>query len=146
LKRAPITCQALTPLRSVGALLTLLLIFSSSSLLTGCQKRVPATPDTSVTIDYQIEPQPPRVGPAVITLKISDAAGKPVQGAEVNLEANMTHAGMAPSFGSAREIAPGQYRGPMNFSMSGDWIILVTAVVPAGQKIEKQFAIKGVAG
>ena len=58
----------------------------------------------------------------------------------------MTHAGMAPSFGSASETAPGQYRSPLDFSMGGDWLILVTVITPAGNKVEKQFAIKGVAG
>lgn len=133
-------------LRTVGVLQTLASIFFCLLLITGCQKQAPAGSDQSLTIDYQIEPQPPHVGPAAITLKIFDATGKPVSGADVRLEGNMTHAGMAPSFGAAKEIAPGQYRTTLDFSMGGDWIILVQVTMPAGNKIERQFAVKGVAG
>jgi hypothetical protein len=110
----------------------------------GCHKPTARTNESSPAIDFEISPQPPRVGHATITLRISDSAGKPISGASARIEGNMTHAGMAPSFGTAEEAAPGRYRAPFNFSMSGDWIILVHLTLPSGEKLEKNFAVKGV--
>jgi len=56
----------------------------------------------------------------------------------------MTHAGMAPSFSTAQETAPGRYRATLDFSMSGDWMILVHVALANGEKLEKQLAVKGV--
>jgi hypothetical protein len=110
----------------------------------GC-RTPPYAADSSVTIDYEITPQPPHVGPATVTLKILDAAGDPVPGASVHLEGNMTHAGMAPTFAEAHEITTGKYRATLDFSMGGDWIIVVGVVTKGGKKIEKQLEVKGVA-
>lgn len=97
-----------------------------------------------LSIDSEISPQPPRVGGASITVRVSDSAGNPISGASVRIEGNMTHAGMAPSFSTAAETAPGRYIAPFDFSMSGDWIILVHLTLPNGEKLEKQFEIKGI--
>jgi hypothetical protein len=110
----------------------------------GCRTPQPAT-DSSLTIDYEITPHPPHVGPATVTLKILDAAGDPLPEASVHLEGNMTHAGMAPTFAEAHEITKGKYRATLDFSMSGDWIIVVKVVTKGGKKIEKQLEVKGVA-
>ena len=62
------------------------------------------------------------------------------------LEANMSHAGMVPVLTVARETEPGRYQSSMEFSMAGDWFILVHAILPDGRKLDRQFEIKGVAG
>ena len=95
-------------------------------------------------IESEISPRPPRVGAANITLKVSDDAGEPVTGARIRMEGNMTHAGMSPSFGDAKETAPGIYLAPLEFSMSGDWIILVHVTLSNGEKLEREFEVKGV--
>ena len=64
---------------------------------TGCSR--PADLSRSVTIEHEISPEPARVGPAVVTLRLADAVGKAVTGAHITLEADMSHAGMAPVFG-----------------------------------------------
>jgi hypothetical protein len=56
----------------------------------------------------------------------------------------MAHAGMAPVFGDAKEIAPGQYRGGLEFAMPGDWVILIHATLPDGRKLERQVDVSGV--
>ena len=55
-----------------------------------------AEPSASVAIEHEISPQPARVGPATVTLKLADAAGKPITGAHIAIEADMSHAGMSP--------------------------------------------------
>jgi hypothetical protein len=121
----------------------LLTVFFLGALsLAGCRQSSGVT--SSLVFEHQVDPQPPRSGPATITIKLTTGAGQPIQKASVRLEGNMTHPGMAPSFGDAVEISPGQYRGPLEFSMGGDWVVLAHINLADGQKIEKQFEVKGV--
>ena len=116
---------------------------AAAVLAFGCRGPAGATPD--VLVEHEISPQPPRVGPAVFNLRLTDAASsKPVSGARVRLEGNMTHAGMTPVFADATEAEPGRYRATLEFTMGGDWVVLVHAALPDGRKIERQFDVKGV--
>lgn len=94
---------------------------------------------------HEIFPQPPRVGQVTITLKLTDVSKKPVTGAHIKLEGNMSHAGMTPVFAEANEIAPGSYRSVVNLSMAGDWDILVHITLPDSRKLDRHVEIKGVA-
>lgn len=94
---------------------------------------------------HEVSPQPPRVGPVTITLKLSDLSGKPVSGAHIRLEGNMSHAGMAPVFAEASETDPGSYRSILNLSMAGDWDVLVHVTLRDSRTLEQHFDIKGVA-
>ena len=107
----------------------------------GCRRQSSA----EITIAHEISPQPPRVGRLLIVLRITSASRKPVMGARVRLEANMSHAGMSPVFAGTLEVAPGDYRANMEIPMAGDWVILVHLTLPDGEKLERQFEIKGVA-
>jgi len=78
----------------------------------------------------------------MVTLR--DSTSKLVTGAHVTLEGDMSHAGMAPAFGEAKEIAPGQYQASINFAMAGDWVILTHIKLSSGQIIEDQMDLKGV--
>lgn len=120
------------------------LIFACGALLlvTTCHKSPESSP--VITIEHEIKPQPVRVGTATITLRLADASRRAVKGAQIILEGNMSHAGMGPAFGKAREIAPGQYQAPLELSMVGDWIVLIHLTLSDGQKVERQFEIRGV--
>ena len=98
-----------------------------------------------VFVAHEVLPQAPRVGQVEIRLHVRDASRKPVMGAEIELEGDMSHAGMSPVFVDTREVAPGEYRANMELSMAGDWIILVHLSFSDGSKLERQFEIKGVA-
>jgi len=65
-------------------------------------------------------------------------------GAHIILEGDMTHAGMAPVFGDAHEVSPGQYQGQVTLSMGGDWVVLMHITLPDGKNVEKQIDIPGV--
>ena len=110
-------------------------------LIAGCRSHS----SMDVTVAHEVAPQPPRAGPATITLRVTDASGKPLSGARIKLEGNMSHAGMAPVFADAAEFEPGRYRSNIELTMAGDWVILVRMVMPDGGKVERQFEIKGVA-
>lgn len=99
---------------------------------------------TSVIVTgKEFSPQPARVGPVTVSFRLSDAA-KPISGARVSLEGDMTHAGMAPVFGNAQEVAPGRYQGQLTMNMGGDWVVLMHITLPDGHNLEEQMNISGV--
>lgn len=118
-----------------------LLFFLFLTLALACQKTA-KPPD--IAVQYEIAPQPPRAGTTTIDLKLTDKNGAPVGGARVDLEGNMSHAGMAPLSGEAKEIETGKYRGTLQLTMAGDWVVLVHITLPDGQKLQRQIEINGV--
>jgi hypothetical protein len=124
------------------SLMYLALALCASAFLTGCRQTAESAP--GLLMRHEVKPQPPKVGPATITLNLSDAAGKALAGARVKLEGNMSHPGMNPVFAEAREIEAGRYQASIEFTMGGDWIVLVRANLPDGQKFEREFEVKGV--
>ncbi len=88
---------------------------------------------------------PPVVGtPVTVTVTLRERDGSPVEGAKVSLEATMTHAGMKPVFADATEVAPGRYKAAVEFTMGGDWIIIVRGTLPNGQAFEHTAQVSGV--
>ncbi|PYS67064.1 MAG: hypothetical protein DMF69_24210 [Acidobacteria bacterium] len=119
-----------------------LLVFSAIVLSSACRK--PSQPRSQVTIQLEGQPHAFHVGPETVSLKLTDPLGKPIPGAQVSLEGNMSHAGMAPVFSNATEVAAGSYRGVVEFSMAGDWVMTVHVRLADGQQFERQFEFKGV--
>jgi hypothetical protein len=91
-----------------------------------------------------LNPLPPVVGDADVTLTLASASGQPIADAEVRLEGNMNHAGMKPSFADLAEVEPGRYTGTLEFTMGGDWFILVTAKTKDGRNVERKIDVPGV--
>lgn len=104
----------------------------------------PAAPQPAVEIGHEISPWPARVGPGMVTLRMSNPGGRAVTGARIALEADMSHPGMRPEFGQATEIEAGRYQGRLLFSMAGDWVILMHITLPGGQTMDRQWDVKGV--
>lgn len=89
-------------------------------------------------------PEPVRVGPVTVTFTLTDSSSRRVSGAHVTVEADMSHAGMSPVFSEAPEIEPGRYRSQLLLGMAGDWVILLHGTLPDGEKVERQFDVRGV--
>ncbi len=111
-------------------------------LLVGCGRGGTDLPE--IGVDLAIEPDPPRIGPALVTVALRDANGQPIQGAVVKLEGNMSHAGMVPVLVDATEVAEGLYQADLEFTMGGDWFILVQADLPDGRSLERKVDVPGV--
>jgi hypothetical protein len=111
--------------------------------LTGCQ-RGSSKDIPDIGIDLAVSPNPPQVGPVLLILTVSDANGQPISGAQIEVEGNMSHAGMAPVLGRAVETTPGHYEAPLEFTMSGDWSILVKATLPDGRTLERPLNLPSV--
>lgn len=112
--------------------------------LSGCRQAGRDLPDIGVNL--ALNPNPPQVGQAMVSVTLSEADGRPISGATVELEGNMTHAGMAPVISQAQEVGSGSYEAPLEFNMAGDWFILVRATLPDGRKLERQVDVPGVKG
>jgi hypothetical protein len=97
-----------------------------------------------VVVDLQVTPDPPHIGPATVVVTLNDAQGQPIAGAEMSLEGNMNHAGMVPVLAEASEVSPGRYEATLEFTMGGDWFILVQAALPDGRALEHQVDVPGV--
>jgi hypothetical protein len=67
-----------------------------------------------------------------------------VKGAQVVVEGNMSHPGMGPTFSQTREVSAGVYQGTLDFSMPGDWVLLMHITLPGGLKVERQVKVRGV--
>jgi YtkA-like len=115
---------------------------AATLLTTGCTR--PAESPPAVEIEHVISPQPVRVGPATVTLKLADGAGKTVTGAHIEIEGDMSHAGMSPQFAEAEETEPGRYQAHLDFRMAGDWVILLHVTLPGGKKLEQEIDVRGV--
>jgi hypothetical protein len=108
----------------------------------GCQ-RVPKT-SSGVVVEFQIKPEPVQVGPVVISVALTDADNHPVTGAQIVVEADMTHAGMSPVFAQTKEVLPARYESHLSLGMAGDWVILLHGTLPNGEKLERQFDVRDV--
>jgi hypothetical protein len=117
-------------------------VFCACLALLGCRR--PVENDPGLILTHQISPAPPKVGPATVALTLADKAGAPLRGAKVVLEGNMSHPGMAPVLSDAHETEAGQYRGPIDFKMSGDWVITVRITLPDGRAVAREFKVTGV--
>ncbi len=112
-------------------------------LLTACQ-RGGSSDITEIGLKMSLSPEPPTVGPTIATFTLTDASGQPINGATLELEGNMSHAGMVPLFSQASEMGNGHYEAPIEFTMGGDWFILVKTTLPTGQTFERQLDVPGV--
>jgi copper(I)-binding protein len=99
------------------------------------------------TSDLQIEvvAAPGGAKTQALSVTVSDADGAPVTDAQVSLEGNMNHAGMAPVLvapvsDDADGTADGLYVLPFEFTMLGDWIMTVT-VEWAGTKSSRELPL-----
>lgn len=118
------------------------LIVAATVLGSGCRKHDDSS--RRVTVEHEITPQPVHVGNADISLRLVDSSGRPIVGAHLTIEADMSHAGMSPVFAEAKESEAGRYHSQLSFEMAGDWVILLHGTLPNGEKLERQFDVPGV--
>jgi len=120
------------------AVFVVLLLASLQSA--GCAKPSQATHDVVFSCDS--DPMPPRVGPNTFTVVLSGRNDQRLAGARVSLEGDMSHPGMSPVFGEAREIAPGQYRGTLDLNMLGDWVVVFHITLANGESFDRQVELQ----
>jgi hypothetical protein len=119
-------------------------VLAFAPLAGGCRRS--ATPTEDLVVRWQITPTPAAVGPATVRLGVSDAAGRPVAGARLRIEGHMTHAGMAPVLADLREAAAGEYETSIDFSMPGDWVLVLTGTLADGRRVHREMSVDAVRG
>jgi len=121
----------------------ILLLVAVGIAMAGCR---PQARDAAATINIALafDPSPPSTGECGLSLALTDAAGRPLHVTHLAVEGDMNHAGMRPAFAQLTETAPGRYRGKIEFTMGGDWFLLVSGELPGGGRFEKRLDIPGV--
>lgn len=105
----------------------------------GC-RRASHQPDAGdITIKLERPLFEPAAGPIVLYLRVLDTAGDALDNATVHARADMIHAGMVPLFLEASAAGNGLYALPIEWTMTGDWIVTVEATVPDGRRATRQF-------
>lgn len=117
-------------------------VLVASSLLAGCQRAsqqglTDQAPEISVTLS--VEPDPAIVGDARLVVRLADPAGKAIDDALVSVRGDMSHAGMQPVLATAARETSGAYAADFEWTMAGDWIVTVTAVLPDGRTTARPF-------
>jgi hypothetical protein len=119
------------------------LAFLGISFVLGCRpKEAAADLNTQATVSF--DPSPPSVGVTSLKVSLTDAAGKPIRLGHIDVEGDMNHAGMEPAFGKLEETEPGHYVGKIDFTMGGDWILLLSGQREGGGAFEKKIDVPGV--
>lgn len=120
----------------------MILLLAIGFTMAGCQASDEAS--SGIRLQWELDPDPPVTGISTLHIALSDSTGEAVTGAEIGLEGNMSHPGMQPVMSTAEEIEPGQYSAQFEFTMAGDWFILVHLKLPDETVIERQIELPGV--
>jgi hypothetical protein len=74
----------------------------------------------------------------VVEFVLSDAAGKPVPGASLTVQAHMTHPGMAPIIEPAVDAGEGRYEVRLRFTMAGAWVLAAKGTLDDRRAIDQK--------
>jgi len=92
-----------------------------------------------------MEPSPPLAGGDVVArLTLRDRANKPIVGAKLHVEGQMSHPGMTPVVSDMIERGDGLYEARLRLTMEGDWTLVVAGELHDGARITKQLDLAGV--
>jgi hypothetical protein len=98
----------------------------------------------ATSLSWTLAPTSPAVGPSTLTVTLRDPAGGAITGAKLRLEGHMSHPGMTPIVADAAEQTAGVYVARFTFTMPGDWVLLVSAALPDGERLEQRIEVPGV--
>jgi hypothetical protein len=115
-------------------------------MLTACGDSANSTPtgvvgDLNLTLSTVPDPPASRID-VILRITVTDKAGTPVEGARVELSADMTtmsHPGVG---GVLADKGGGIYEGTGNFVMGGPWRVEVVATKDGGQRTTGTFDIE----
>ncbi|MEO0560774.1 MAG: FixH family protein [Chloroflexota bacterium] len=122
--------------RSIIPLLIVLLF-----TVAGCRAaNEPTEPgEMGVEITLAVDPVEPTVGDATLLVTVQTADGDPINDAQISLRGDMDHAGMQPVNREVSSGEDGQYTVPFEWTMGGDWFVVVTATLADGTVVEQTF-------
>ncbi len=95
----------------------------------------------NLLVTLSTHPVEPEVGRVEFVVEVKDAANRPVDGAVVNLKADMIGHSMGDLSGQATAQGSGRYATAANLSMAGPWQIDVQ-VQTADHNVSREFRIE----
>jgi hypothetical protein len=119
----------------------LMLAVAASVAIVACRRHAA---EPKISVQEQITPQPVKTGLASLSIILTDEAAQAIAHATIQVEGDMSHPGMSPVFSQATEVEPGKYQAPINFTMGGDWAVLLHIRLPDGRKVERQINVPNV--
>lgn len=123
---------------------TVLLLVITMTIVPSVGCRREAGPADDVTVVWRAAATP-RVGDATTAdVTLRDAAHQPVRGAHLQVQAFMSHPGMAPVIVAAEEHGDGVYRARLRFTMTGPWTVLVRGWLADGRTVTHRVDIPDV--
>lgn len=130
--------------QSVRRSFLLCLTLSTALVVGACQRQSQALKDPApdVMAELTVIPDPPRVGQSALHLSLTDESGAPIEGAAVSVRGDMGHAGMVPVFGDGKEIEPGLYQVPFEWTMAGDWIVELSVQLADERELVRTFDLR----
>jgi hypothetical protein len=113
----------------------------SAASAAGCR----SDPSAEIIAEWTIEPSPPLAGNEVVArITLHDGSRKPVVGAKLHLEGQMSHPGMPPVLSDVIERGDGIYEARLRLTMEGDWTLVLTGELRDGARLTKQLDVAGV--
>jgi hypothetical protein len=120
-------------LRARARVLPVLILLACS----GCGSSTASATDIAITL------LPP--GDALVVdrearleFTLADAEGRVLPGGSLQIEANMTHPGMAPIVAPAVDEGGGRYRVAMRFTMAGEWVLWIKGTLPDRRPVDRR--------
>jgi YtkA-like len=120
---------------------SILLVLTVCLIVAACIQPAQAR---DLKFEWTLTPAPVSVGTARLQLRVLDAAGRPVRGAQLQIEAQMAHPGMMPLVVVATERSEGLYEAELQFSMGGDWILVVEGSLSNGARVHHRIDVPNV--
>jgi hypothetical protein len=120
---------------------SILLVVTACLIAAACIQPAQAR---DLKFEWTLTPAPVSVGTARLHLRVRDAAGRPVRGAQLQIEAQMSHPGMMPLVVVATERSEGLYEAELQFSMGGDWILVVAGSLSNGARVHHRIDVPNV--
>ena len=98
-----------------------------------------------IAATWVIAPAAPATGSdASVRITLRAAGQRLVAGAHQQLEAHMSHPGMAPLVTPVTEQSEGVYEGVIRFTMAGDWVLVLTGTLRDGTRVTETHEMAGV--
>jgi hypothetical protein len=103
------------------------------------------TTDSPIRVAWAVDPAPPAAGVStLVRVVVTDQQQQPVSGARLRLEGHMSHPGMTPVVTDMTESNHGIYEAQLQFSMAGDWLLVVAGTLDDGTRVTQQLELPGV--